>query len=128
MNVRARRWLLAPLRQWSALRLIRQHGPSLDYATAWALITLSRSPDEFAFVQQAIRETGPTGDTGLYYDDGKTLSARERDRRQRWLERHGRTPIQKLEIHEVQLVNARLRVIDWGPSPDSASPQHRAPF
>lgn len=42
MNVRTRRWLLAPIRQWRTHQLIRRHGPSLDYPTAWALITWPR--------------------------------------------------------------------------------------
>lgn len=44
MNVRTRRWLLAPIRQWRTHQLIRRHGPSLDYPTAWALITWPRPP------------------------------------------------------------------------------------
>ncbi|NED11787.1 hypothetical protein G3I33_09815 [Streptomyces sp. SID9124] len=120
MNPRARRWLLAPLRQWHTLRLIRRHGTSLDYATAWALVTLSRSPDEFAFVRQAAHEADPLGDVGLHHDDGDGLTARERTRRQRWLKRHGSTPIQQLNVDELQMVNAGLRVVDWGPAPDGA--------
>lgn len=115
LGPRTRRWLLAPLRQWRTLRLIRRHGPSLDYATAWALVTLSRSPDEFAFVRQATHEAGPLGDVGLHYDDGNSLTAREHARRQRWLERHGSTPIQQLNLDELQMVNVGLRVVDWGP-------------
>ncbi|MGW7351655.1 hypothetical protein [Streptomyces sp. NPDC054784] len=98
---------------------MRQHGPTLDYATAWALVTLSRSPNEFAFVQQAAPEAGTTGRVGLHYDNWNTLTPREHTRRQRWLERHGKTPIQQLNIAEMQLVNAGLRVVDWGPSQDS---------
>jgi hypothetical protein len=120
MNLRTRRWLLAPLRQWHTVRLMRRHGPSLDYETAWALVTLSRSPDEFAFVRQATHEARPARGAGLHHDDWSTLTARERARRQRWLKRHESTPIQQLDVDELQLVNAGLRVIDWGPPPGGA--------
>lgn len=113
MTVRTRRWILAPLRQWRAHHLIRQHGPSLDYPTAWALITLTTSPREFAYVQQATREACSTADAGLHYDSWEALSPEERTRRQRWLARHGKTPIQRLGITPDQLKRAGLRVVDW---------------
>ncbi|MBU6529582.1 hypothetical protein [Streptomyces mayonensis] len=117
MNLHARRWLLAPMRQWRTARLIHRHGPSLDYDTAWALVTLSRSPDEFAFVKQATREARPIREAGFHYDDWNSLSTRERTRRQRWLKRHGSTPLQQLQVDELQLLNAGLRVVEWGPAP-----------
>ncbi|MFG3430370.1 hypothetical protein [Streptomyces californicus] len=120
MTLRARRWLLAPLRQWRTHSLMRRHGPSLDYATAWALVTLSRNPEEFAFVRQATGEADPHGDVGLHYDYGYTLTTRERDRRRKWLNRHGRTPIQLLNVEEIHIVNAGLRVVDWAPPQDGA--------
>ncbi|MFF3373515.1 hypothetical protein ACFYXF_11265 [Streptomyces sp. NPDC002680] len=114
MNVRTRRWLLAPVRQWRTHHLLRRHGPSLDYPTAWALITLAGSPDEFAYVQQATREAGFTSEGGLHFDDWNTLSMRERTRRTRWLARHGKTPIQQLNLTVGQLQRSGLRVVDWG--------------
>ncbi|MBR8642146.1 hypothetical protein KEF29_29555 [Streptomyces tuirus] len=121
MNVRTRRWLLAPIRQWRTHQLIRRNGPSLDYPTAWALITLATTADEFAYVQQASREAGSLADAGLYHDDWDALSLQERSRRTRWLARHGRTPIQQLDITERQLKRAGLRVVDWGVPKDEAS-------
>lgn len=114
VNLSTRRWLLAPLRQWRAHCLVRRHGPSLDYTTAWALITLQCSPHEFPFVQQATHEAGSTARAGLYYDDWNSLGPRERARRTRWLARHDKTPVQRLEITEEQLRRAGLRVVDWG--------------
>ncbi len=113
MNVRTRRWLLAPIRQWRTRRLIHRHGPSLDYPTAWALITLDTSTYEFAYVQQATHEASPTPEAGLHHDDWNALSMRERTRRTRWFARHGKTPIQQLDITEEQLKRAGLRVVDW---------------
>jgi hypothetical protein len=113
MNVRTRRWFLAPIRQLRAHQLIRRHGPSLDYPTAWSLITLAVGADEFAYVQQAAYEADPLAQAGLHHDDWNTLSLRERTRRTSWLARHGKTPIQQLDLSEGQLKQAGLRVVDW---------------
>ncbi len=114
MNLQHRRWLLAPLRQWRTLRLMAQHGPSLTYTTAWALIALHSSPDEFTFVQQWAQESGDLGKAGISYDQWSELSDGERARRTRWLLRHGRSPVQRLGISEPLLKRAGLRVVDWG--------------
>jgi hypothetical protein len=121
MNVRTRRWLLAPIRQWRTHRLVRRHGLSLDYPTAWALITMATSADEFAYIQQATYEAGPADEAGVHHDDWNELSLRERTRRTRWLARHGKTPIQQLDVKEGQLKRAGLRVVDWGVPKGEAS-------
>ncbi|WP_406426395.1 hypothetical protein [Streptomyces sp. NBC_00147] len=118
MKLRTRRWLLAPIRQWHTHNLMRRHGPSLDYPTAWALITLRHSPDEFAFVRQAIHEAAPGTEPGLHHDNWSSLSPRERMRRTRWLTRHRKTPIEQLNVSEIQLQRAGLRVVDWGAPED----------
>jgi hypothetical protein len=115
MNLHTRRWLIAPVRQWRTHRLLHRHGPSLDYTTAWSLIALAGSPHEFAFVRQAVQEAEPTADAGLHHDTWRTLAPRERRRRRRWLARHDSSPIQQLDITEVQILSAGLRVVDWGP-------------
>ncbi len=113
MTVRTRRRILAPLRQWRAHHLIRQHGPSLDYPTAWALITLGTSPREFAYVQQATHEAGSTADAGLHHGGWEALTPEERTRRKQWLARRGKTPIQRLGTTPDHLKRAGLRVVDW---------------
>ncbi|MDQ0761493.1 hypothetical protein [Streptomyces canus] len=114
MNQHHRRWLLAPVRQWRTRRLMAQHGPSLAYSTAWALITLATAPREVAFVQQSIRESDEPGEAGLCFDDWTELTDQEREHRRRWLSRHDRSPIQMLEIPEELLKTTGLRVNDWG--------------
>ncbi|MDP9607928.1 MULTISPECIES: hypothetical protein [Streptomyces] len=114
MKLETKRWLLAPARQWRTHRLMAQQGPSLSYTTAWALVTLANSPEEFAFVQQSARETDPTVEAGLYFDDWKELSSQERDRRKRWLLRRGSSPVQQLGITEEAIKRAGMRVVDWG--------------
>lgn len=93
MNVQTRRWLLAPLRRRRTYRLMGQHGPALDYATAWALIALRHASGEFDFIEQAARKGSPVGETGLRSDDWTRIGPQERDRRRRWLQHHGRSPI-----------------------------------
>ncbi|MBE8473870.1 hypothetical protein [Streptomyces justiciae] len=119
MNLHQRRWLLAPIRQWRTRRLMAQHGPSLGYPTAWALITLANAPLEATFVQQWIRESDDPGEAGLSYDDWRGLTDKERERRNRWLLRHRRSPIQMLEIPDELLKRTGIRVVDWG------TPDHR---
>ncbi|MDX2546165.1 hypothetical protein ACOT81_27445 [Streptomyces sp. WI04-05B] len=119
MSVQQRRWLLAPIRQWRTRRLMAQHGPSLTYATAFALITLATSPREVSFVQQSIRESDEPVEAGLCFDDWRELTGQERERRDRWLLRHDRSPIQMLGINGGLLKTAGLRVVDWG------KPDHR---
>lgn len=114
MNLQTRRWILAPARQWRTYRLMRQHGPSLDYGTAWALIALCDAPDELSFVQQAAREAGGEDRGGLHHDDWNLLTADERDRRNRWFMRFGRSPIGRLGLSDDLLIRAGLRVVDWG--------------
>ncbi|MET9080129.1 hypothetical protein [Streptomyces sp. NPDC004232] len=114
MNLQRRRWLFAPIRQWQTRRLMAQHGPSLTYTTAWALIALRTSPNEFTLVQQWARESGDFGEPGLYNDEWSELTDAERARRKRWLIRHGCSPVQRLGISEPLLKRAGIHVIDWG--------------
>ncbi|MFE2557919.1 hypothetical protein ACFXGT_18230 [Streptomyces sp. NPDC059352] len=114
MNPQTRRWLLAPARQWRTYRLMRQHGTSLDYGIAWALIALRDAPGEFDFVQLAAREAGDAERGGLHHDDWNLLTSIERDRRSRWFTRHGKSPIERLGLSDDLLARAGLRVVDWG--------------
>ncbi|MEV8389791.1 MULTISPECIES: hypothetical protein [unclassified Streptomyces] len=99
---------------------MKQQGSSLTYTTAWALVTLATSPNEFAFVQQSVQEAGATVEAGLYFDDWSDLSSQERARRKRWLLRRGCTPIQRLGITDASLKRAGIRVVGWGkPSNDA---------
>ncbi|MGA5215405.1 hypothetical protein ACPCAE_04905 [Streptomyces cinereoruber] len=81
------------------------------------MITLCDAPDEFSFVQQTACEAGGEDGGGLHHDDWNLLTADERDRRNRWFMRHGRSPIGGLGLSDDLLVRAGLRVVDWG-SPD----------
>ncbi|BBA98479.1 hypothetical protein RVR_4669 [Actinacidiphila reveromycinica] len=114
MNLETTRWLLAPVRQWRAHQLMRYHGPSLDYTTAWSLIALSHTPGEFDFVQQAAHEAGADSEAGVHHDDWNLLSPHERDRRSRWLLRKGQSPIEQLGLSHDVLVRAGISVTDWG--------------
>lgn len=121
MNMRTRRWLLAPSRQWRTHRLMKQHGPSLAYPTAWALIALRHAPNEFFFAQQAVREAGVLDAPGVRHDDWSTLSGRERARRDHWLQRRQVSPIQRLGLDEEVIERAGLSVVDWGRRTEQSS-------
>lgn len=116
MKVHTTRWLLAPLRQLRTRRLMNRHGTTLPYDTAWALITLQRTPDEASFVRTWAREN-PDGPPGVHYDNWQALSPAEQHRRRAWLQRHGRSPIQLLHLEAGLILSTGLHVLDWSPPP-----------
>ncbi|MFF3459690.1 hypothetical protein ACFYXH_36425 [Streptomyces sp. NPDC002730] len=124
MKLHTTRWLLAPVRQLRTRQLMARHGPTLLYDTAWALITLHRAPAETALVRAWARENPGTA-PGVHYDHWDALSAAEKQRRLRWLRRHGHSPIQLLRLDSGLIHSARLHVLDWGPPPGPAE-EHSA--
>ncbi|SFL68048.1 hypothetical protein [Streptomyces pini] len=114
MNPHTARWLLTPLRQLRTHRLMAQHGPTLPYETAWALITLRRAPDEAGFVRAWAGEN-PGEEPGVHYDRWHELSQAEQRRRRQWLHRHGHSPVQLLRLDADLIKAAGLHVLDWGP-------------
>ncbi|MFE4089054.1 MULTISPECIES: hypothetical protein [Streptomyces] len=126
MNLQTRRWLLAPLRQLRTRMLIRRHGPTLPYDTAWALITLHTTPDEAALVRAWTREN-PGGPPGIHYDHWHELPWAEQQRRHAWLQRHGRSPIQLLELEAGLILSTGLHVLDWSRPPEHAPPHGLPP-
>lgn len=124
MKPRTARWLLAPLRQLRALRLMKRHGPSLSYDTAWALITLHTAPDETPLIRSWAREN-PGRAPGVHYDRWHDLSKTEQQRRRTWLQRHNRSPIQLLNLEAGLIFSTGLHVLDWG-LPPQPSAQHSA--
>ncbi|MEV0374674.1 hypothetical protein AB0I10_33650 [Streptomyces sp. NPDC050636] len=117
MNLHSRRWLLAPLRQLRTRRLMAQHGPTLPYGTAWALITLASAPDEADLVRAWATEN-PDGLAGVHYDHWHTLSETEQTRRKQWLHRYRHSPIRLLYLDTGLIKSTGLHVVDWGPSSD----------
>ncbi|MFE1947085.1 hypothetical protein [Streptomyces massasporeus] len=113
MNHRTTRWLLAPLRQLRTHRLMAQHGPTLPYDTAWALITLHTAPDETTLVRAWAGEH-PGSTAGIQHDRWNNLSSSEQRRRRAWLRRHGHSPIQLLNLDPLLVHSAGLHVLDWG--------------
>ncbi|MFJ9718537.1 hypothetical protein ACIRPQ_21795 [Streptomyces sp. NPDC101213] len=96
-----------------------QHGPTLPYSTAWALITLHNAPEETTLVRAWAREN-PSGPPGIHYDHWHELNAAEQQRRHRWLRRHGQSPIQLLRLDTSLIHSARIHVLDWGSPPQPA--------
>ena len=115
MNLQTTRWLLAPLRQLRTRRLMAQHGPTLSYETAWALIALHSEPDEADFVRAWARHN-TDAPPGVHYDRWQELTEAERQRRQRWLRHHGHSPIQLLRLDPELIKSAGIRVLDWSPT------------
>ncbi|MFD4711932.1 hypothetical protein ACFWN5_19995 [Streptomyces sp. NPDC058430] len=126
MKLHTARWLLAPLRQLRTRRLMARHGPTLTYDTAWALITLHSAPDETALVRAWAHEN-PSAAPGIHYDHWHTLNQAEQQRRLGWLRRHGRSPIQLLQLDAGLIHSAGLHVLDWGRPPTPADQHHATP-
>lgn len=128
MNLHTRRWILAPLRQLRTYRLMRQHGPTLNYGTAWALITLRAAPHEAAIVRIWAHENPAGAPPGIHYDNWHDLPPAEHERRFAWLQRHGRSPVQLLDVEAGLIINAGLHVLDWSlpPSPSGRAPRSRS--
>ncbi|MEU0068652.1 hypothetical protein ABZ027_03620 [Streptomyces sp. NPDC006332] len=120
MNVRTRRWLLAPWRQLRTRRLMHRHGHALPYDTAWALITLHATPDEAAVVRIWVHENSG-GPPGIHYDNWQELSHDEQQRRRTWLQRHGRSPIQLLDLESSLVLSTGLHVLDWSLPPERSA-------
>ncbi|WP_213089830.1 hypothetical protein [Streptomyces umbrinus] len=82
--------------------------------TAWILVRLRRNPAEadYALAQSRL---SISKNPGLHFDDWASLPENEKERRDSWLRRHGRSPFQQLGISEQFLLRAGLRVTDWGP-------------
>ncbi|MFG2351512.1 hypothetical protein [Streptomyces phaeochromogenes] len=116
MNPQTRRWLLAPLRQLRTKRLIAQHGPTLPYPTAWALIALHSTSAE-GHLLRAYTAENPAGPPGIHYDHWHTLSSTEQRRRRKWLHRHRHSPIQLLHLDPDLIKSTGLHILDWGPPP-----------
>ncbi|MBZ4016269.1 hypothetical protein [Streptomyces purpurogeneiscleroticus] len=119
MNLTTRRWLLAPLRQLRTHRLMRQHGPSLPYSTAWALIALHIAPAEHSLVRAWAAEN-LADRPGVCHDRWDELSETEQRRRRVWLHRHGHSPVQLLQLDPGLIESAGIRVTDWQLPPDQA--------
>lgn len=125
MNLCTTRWLLAPLRQWRTRRLMAQHGSTLPYDTAWALITLVSAPDEAdlvrAWANESFHDTPGVhyDQPGVHYDQWHQLSEAEQIRRRRWLHRHGHSPIRILHLGlDGDLIkSAGIHVLDWAAPP-----------
>jgi hypothetical protein len=113
MNRRTTRWLLAPLRQLRTRQLMAQHGPTLPYDTAWALITLHTASEETSLVRAWAGEH-PDTTPGVHYDHWHKLSSTEKRRRRSWLQRHGHSPVQLLGLDPLLVHSTGLHVLDWG--------------
>ncbi|MEV7863726.1 hypothetical protein AB0O86_34280 [Streptomyces hirsutus] len=96
---------------------MHRHGPTLPYDTAWALIALHTAPDEAVVVRIWAREN-PDGPPGIHYDNWQELSPAEQERRHVWLQRHGRSPIQLLQLEASLILSAGLHVLDWSLPPE----------
>jgi hypothetical protein len=125
MNLQANRWLFAPLRQLRTRALMRRHGPTMPYDTAWALITLHSAPEESTFLRAWVQEN-PGGPPGVHYDFWNSLSQAEQQRRQTWLRRHGRSPVQLLQLEASLILSTGLHVLDWSPLPEHTTQRARA--
>ncbi|MGW6890349.1 hypothetical protein [Streptomyces chartreusis] len=101
---------------------MHRHGPTLPYDTAWALITLHAVPDEAALVRSWARENGD-GPPGVHYDSWHELSPAERKRRRSWLQRHGRSPVQLLQLETSLIHSTGVYVLDWSLPPERST-QH----
>ncbi|MGC2997124.1 hypothetical protein ACPF8X_01635 [Streptomyces sp. G35A] len=99
-----------------------QHGPTLPDETAWALIILHSAPDETALLRAWSLEN-PGNPPGIRYDHWHKLSKAEQQRRRRWLQRHGHSPIQLLRLDASLIHSAGIHVLGWG-RPPSPAEQH----
>ncbi|MFJ6899466.1 hypothetical protein [Streptomyces hokutonensis] len=85
--------------------------------TAWVLVRLRRNPAE---AEYALAESGLpiSKDPGLHFDDWSSLPMEEKERRHAWIRKHGQSPFQQLGISEQFLLQAGIKVTDWGSPPD----------
>lgn len=113
-------WLLSPITQWRAYRFMRRQRAGMTIETAWILVRVRRNPAEAKYaVMRGLLNTDK--DAGLHFDDWDLLTKDERRRRSSWVERHGRSPFQRLGISEHFLLSTGLSVTDWGPPPRGGS-------
>ncbi|MEY9994231.1 hypothetical protein ABIE67_006263 [Streptomyces sp. V4I8] len=113
MQLSTKRWLLSPITQWRAYRFTGRQRAGMTIETAWILVRLRRNPAEadYALAQSNLTVSD---NPGLHFDDWFTLPQDEKERRDSWLRRHGRSPFQQLGISEQFLIRAGLSVTDWG--------------
>jgi hypothetical protein len=104
---------MSPVTQWKAHRLRKSQGAGMDANTAWILVRLSMHPEEVKF-SKASRMRNLDVSPGLHFDDWRLLSLPEKRRRTAWLRRHGRSPLQRLELSEELIIRAGITVWDWG--------------
>lgn len=135
MRARQTRWLLAPLWQWRARRLVDAHGLSMSDSTAWCLVALARDPVEYMpLVRHVVlqRSLGASITPGVVLDSWRDLDSDEKTRRVAWLNRYGATPLYRLGVPEEIIELAGLHVIEWQlpPGRDAASlvAQKHPPF
>lgn len=125
MDARVLRWVLSPMRQWRAYRLIAAHGPSLSYGTAWSLVSLAQDPSELPFVRslsaRARIRSARADPVGVVVDVWAQVSPAEQARRLKWLRRHAATPLYRLGITEELIELAGLYVIEWALPPASSA-------
>lgn len=120
------RWLLAPLWQWRARRLVAAHGASMSESTAWCLVALARDPVEYMpLVRHVVlqRSLGASIAPGAVLDSWRDLESCEQARRIAWLDRYGATPLHRLGVPEEVIELAGLHVVEWRlpPGRDAAS-------
>ena len=112
------RWLLAPISQWRAHRLVTHHGPSLSYNTAWCLVLLAQDPASLPYVRRLLLQDGSKDrQTGVMIDVWTQANSTEKERRLKWLKRYSETPLHKLGITEELIELAGLYVIEWSLPP-----------
>lgn len=113
------RWLLAPISQWRAHRLVAHHGPSLSYRTAWCLVLLAQDPASLPYVRRLWLQHGREDlHVGVMIDVWVQITEVERKRRLSWLQRHSETPLHRLGITEELIELAGLSVIEWSLPPN----------
>lgn len=111
------RWLLAPLTQWRARRLMMRHGPTLDAETAWNLVSLAQDPAALPYVRLSQNREGGKLQGGVVTDAWSRITDGDRRRRLKWLQRHSETPLHRLGITEELIELAGLVVTEWSLPP-----------
>lgn len=113
------RWLLAPLTQWRARRLVMHHGPTLDDDTAWCLVSLAQDPAVLPYVRRLRNQEGGELHGSVVTDVWSRITAGERKRRLTWLQHHSETPLHRLGVTEELIELAGLTVTEWSMPPGS---------
>lgn len=108
-----KRWLLSPITQIRAHKLVASQRTTLDAETAWVLVRLRKNPAEADYALAA-SDLPRSSNPGVHYDRWESLSREERNRRTKWLERRGKSPFQLLDLSSHFLTIAGIAVVDWG--------------